>query len=88
MLSLQRGYERTAEQFQALRRAARMLAAEDVPMDKAVSWAGVCRLKRWNAQHGEAHRTVKRRDQRLHVLLHQALLGETCALDHTNYPLE
>jgi hypothetical protein len=87
LVALQRRYERLAERRNALRRVARLLKAEALDTNKALTWAAVCRLKGWNVR-GDAHRAVKRRDPRLHILLHQASLGESCSLDRATYPLE
>ena len=87
LVALQRRYECLAERRSALRRVARLLKAEGLDTNKGFTWAAVCRLKGWEVR-GEAHRTVKRRDPRLHILLHQAVLGETCSLDRARYPLE
>lgn len=86
LVALQRRYERLAERRNALRRVARLLKAEGLDTNKGLAWAAVCRLKGWDVR-GNAHRTVKRRDPRLHILLHQASLGETCSLDRATYPL-
>ena len=87
MMALQSKYETIAEQRNALVRLARNLRTEGIEADGTLTWATVCRIKRWQAK-GSAHAAVKRRDPRLHVLLHQAALGEWCALDRATYPLQ
>jgi len=87
LVALQRRYERLAERRNALRRVARLLKSEGLDTNQVLSWAAVCRLKGWDASGG-AHRAAKRRDPRLHILLHQAALGESCSLDRATYPLE
>lgn len=87
LADLQRRYEEIAERRNALLRVARLLKAEGLNAQQVLTWASVCRAKGW-AKAGGTHRMVKRRDPRLHILLHQAAMGEACALDRASYPLE
>lgn len=83
----QREYERLAERRNALVRVARLLKAEGLDPREGLTWASVCGARGW-VTAGGAHRTVKRRDPRLHILLHQATMGKSCTLDRATYPLE
>lgn len=87
IMTLQGQYEQLAERRNALQRAAHLLLFEGIEADGTVTWATVCRLKGWPSS-SSAHVIVKRRDPRLHALLHRASLGQWCALDKARYPLE
>ena len=86
MVAQQTHYEDVAQRRNALERLARELRREGIQADGTITWATVCRLKKWNA-NGNAHQAVKRRNPRLHVVLHQVAFGEACALDRATYPL-
>ena len=87
MMALQSKYETIAARRNTLVRLARNLRTQGIEADGTLTWATVCRVKGWRA-NGSAHVVVKRLDPRLHVLLHQAALGERCQLDRATYPLQ
>jgi hypothetical protein len=84
LVALQRQYEETAERLAATQRLLKALGLPRASQQSPLTWAAVCRARGWPSD-GDAHRTVKRADPRLHALLHQSFLGQRCALDKATY---
>ena len=83
LTALQVSYEEAIRELQVLRGYQKALSDYRLGDTASLTWVTLCRRMRWPAD-GRAHATAKRRDPRLHMLLH-ILVGSYCALDRVSY---
>ena len=76
-------YEETIREVQALRGYQKALSDYRLGDTAGLTWVTLCRRMGWPAG-GRAHEAVKRRDPRLHMLLH-ILVGSYCGIDRVSY---
>ena len=85
LVGLQAEYEAASRQLAELRSFARRLADWGLAAADTGAWTKVCKALGWAAATASAHRTVRREDPVLHVLLHRCAFGSYCSLDGVSY---
>jgi hypothetical protein len=83
LTALQVFYEETIRELQELRGCQKALSDYRLGDIASLTWVRLCHRMRWPSG-GRAHATVKRRDPRLHMLLHISG-GAYCVLDRVSY---
>ena len=85
LVGLQAEYESASHELAELRSFARRLADWGLTAADMGTWTSVCKALGWPASGVNAHRTVRREDPVLHVLLHRCAFGSYCSLDGVSY---
>ena len=85
LVAAQHEYEERAQELDRLQGLQRRLSAYRLPDPLSLSWAVVCRDRRWPVAGRRAHSTVRRQDPALHALLHLCALDSFCALEGVMY---
>lgn len=85
LIGLQTEYESASRQLAELRSFARRLADWGLNPADTGTWTGVCKALGWPASGVNAHRTVRRGDSVLHILLHRCAFPSYCSLDGVSY---
>lgn len=83
LTALQVSYEETIRELQELHGYQKALSDYRLGDAASLTWVTLCHRMGWPSG-GRAHATVKRRDPRLHMLLHISV-GAYCVLDRVSY---
>ncbi len=85
LVEVQAEYSDTSRELTETRSFVRRLADWGLKPADTGTWMGVCNAVGWTATSANAHRTVRREDTALHVLLHRCAFDTYCSLDGVTY---
>lgn len=85
LVEIQAEYSDASRELTETRSFIRRLADWGLKPADTGTWIGVCNVVGWTASGANAHRTVRREDPVLHVLLHRCAFDSYCSLDGVTY---
>ncbi len=85
LVEVQAEYSATSRKLTETRSFVRRLVDWGLKPADTSTWISVCNVVGWTATTANAHRTVRREDPVLHVLLHRCAFDSYCSLDGVTY---
>jgi hypothetical protein len=85
LVDIQGEYSDASRELTETKTFVRRLADRGLKAADTGTWVDVCNALEWQATTANAHRTVRREDPVLHVLLHRCAFDSYCSLDGVSY---